>query len=99
MPLYVLGLMGMTRRMQQYDVAAWHPWLLVAAGGAALILIGIILQIVQLAVSIRRREQLRDTTGDPWNGRSLEWSTSSPPPAFNFAVLPHVEGAGRLLVA
>jgi cytochrome o ubiquinol oxidase subunit 1 len=92
MPLYVLGLMGMTRRMQHYDVPAWHPWLLVAAAGAAVILAGIVLLIAQLAVSIRRREQLRDTTGDPWNGRSLEWSTASPPPAFNFAVLPQVEG-------
>ena len=92
MPLYVLGLMGMTRRMQHYDVPAWHPWLLIAAGGAAIILAGIILQIAQLAVSIRRREELRDETGDPWNGRSLEWATPSPPPAFNFAVLPHVEG-------
>jgi cytochrome o ubiquinol oxidase subunit 1 len=91
MPLYVLGLMGMTRRMQHYDVAAWRPWLLIAAGGAVIILAGIILQILQLAVSIRRREELRDETGDPWNGRSLEWATSSPPPAFNFAVLPHVE--------
>jgi cytochrome o ubiquinol oxidase subunit 1 len=91
-PLYMLGLMGMTRRMQHYDVAAWHPWLLIAAGGAVLILAGIILQIAQLAVSIRRREELRDVTGDPWNGRSLEWSTSSPPPAFNFAVLPLVAG-------
>jgi cytochrome o ubiquinol oxidase subunit 1 len=93
MPLYVVGLMGMTRRMQHYDVPAWHPWLLIAAGGAAIILTGIILQIAQLAVSIRRREALRDETGDPWDGRSLEWATASPPPAFNFAVLPRIEGA------
>jgi len=92
MPLYVLGLMGMTRRMQHYDVAAWHPWLLIAAVGAAIILIGIILQIAQFVVSIRRREELRDEIGDPWNGRSLEWATPSPPPAFNFAVLPNVQG-------
>ena len=92
MPLYVLGLMGMTRRMQHYDVPEWRPWLLIAAFGAALILTGIILQIVQLVVSIRQRDQLRDETGDPWNGRSLEWATSSPPPAFNFAVLPRIEG-------
>jgi cytochrome o ubiquinol oxidase subunit 1 len=92
MPLYVLGLMGMTRRMQHYDVAGWRPWLLIAAGGAAIILLGIILQIAQLAVSIRQREALRDATGDPWDGRSLEWATASPPPAFNFAVLPRVEG-------
>jgi cytochrome o ubiquinol oxidase subunit I len=92
MPLYVVGLMGMTRRMQHYDVPAWHPWLLIAAGGAAIILIGIILQIAQLVVSIRRRDQLRDETGDPWNGRSLEWATPSPPPAFNFAVLPNIQG-------
>ena len=91
MPLYVLGFMGMTRRMQHYDVPEWHPWLLVAAAGVAVILAGIGLQIAQLVVSFRHREQLRDTTGDPWNGRSLEWSTSSPPPAFNFAVLPRIE--------
>jgi cytochrome o ubiquinol oxidase subunit 1 len=92
MPLYVAGLMGMTRRMQHYDVAAWRPWLLIAAGGAVIILAGIILQIAQLAVSIRRREALRDQTGDPWDGRSLEWATPSPPPAFNFAVLPRTDG-------
>ena len=93
MPLYVLGLMGMTRRMQHYDVAEWRPWLLLAGFGAAVILAGIVLQIAQLAVSIRDREALRDTTGDPWDGRSLEWATNSPPPVFNFAALPHVEGA------
>ncbi|QXQ07507.1 cytochrome o ubiquinol oxidase subunit I [Sphingosinicellaceae bacterium] len=92
MPLYWLGLIGMTRRMQHYDVAAWHPWLLVAGGGALLIACGIGCQIAQLVVSIRHRDELRDTTGDPWDGRSLEWSTASPPPAFNFAVLPNVEG-------
>jgi cytochrome o ubiquinol oxidase subunit 1 len=92
MPLYVLGLLGMTRRMQHYDVPQWHPWLIVAAGGAGVILCGIVLQIAQLVVSIRRREQLRDRSGDPWDGRSLEWATASPPPAFNFAVLPKVSG-------
>ncbi|MGO9356369.1 MAG: cytochrome o ubiquinol oxidase subunit I [Xanthobacteraceae bacterium] len=92
MPLYVVGLMGMTRRMQHYDIAAWHPWLLVAAGGSVIILVGIIFQIAQLVVSIRQRDELRDETGDPWNGRSLEWATSSPPPAYNFEVLPRVEG-------
>ena len=92
MPLYVLGLMGMTRRMQHYDIPAWRPWLLIAAGGTVVILAGIVLQIAQLVVSIRRRAELADATGDPWNGRSLEWSTPSPPPEFNFAVLPVVEG-------
>ncbi|KQU80139.1 cytochrome o ubiquinol oxidase subunit I [Mesorhizobium sp. Root695] len=92
MPLYIVGLKGMTRRMQHYDVPDWRPWLLIAAGGTAIILAGIILQIAQLAISIRWRKELRDETGDPWNGRSLEWATPSPPPAFNFAVLPSVEG-------
>src|SRR5437667_334440 len=68
MPLYVLGLMGMTRRMQHYDVPAWHPWLIVAACGAGLILCGIALQIAQLVVSVRDRAQLRDKTGAPWDG-------------------------------
>jgi cytochrome o ubiquinol oxidase subunit I len=90
MPLYALGLMGMTRRMQHYDVLSWQPWLLVAAVGTVVILAGIVSQIMQFVVSIRAREQLRDVTGDPWNGRTLEWSTASPPPAWNYAVLPRV---------
>jgi cytochrome o ubiquinol oxidase subunit I len=92
MPLYVVGLEGMTRRMQHYDVPEWRPWLIVAAAGAVLILAGIAFQIAQLIVSIRHRAELRDHTGDPWDGRTLEWSTASPPPAFNFAVMPNVTG-------
>jgi cytochrome o ubiquinol oxidase subunit I len=90
-PLYVLGLMGMTRRLQHIPDPSWRPLLLVAELGAVVIFCGILCQIAQLYVSIRTREQRRDVTGDPWNGRTLEWATSSPPPAYNFAVLPRVE--------
>jgi cytochrome o ubiquinol oxidase subunit I len=87
----VLGLMGATRRMQHYSNTHWQPLMLVALAGAILILLGIVLTGVQLAVSIRRRELNRDVTGDPWNGRTLEWSTPSPPPAWNFSRLPQVD--------
>src|SRR6516225_2896729 len=90
-PLYVLGLMGMTRRLQHIADPSWQPLLLVAELGAIVIFCGILCQVAQLYVSIRTREQRRDLTGDPWNGRTLEWSTTSPPPAYNFAVLPKVE--------
>src|SRR5580692_2340430 len=91
MPLYVLGLLGMTRRMQHYADVSWQPYLIVAEVGAIVILCGIVATIAQLVVSIRTREQRRDATGDPWNGRTLEWSTTSPPPSYNFAVLPQVD--------
>src|SRR5580692_7317518 len=91
MPLYAVGLLGMTRRMQHYADLSWQPYMIVAEGGAMVILCGIVATIAQLVVSIRTRESRRDLTGDPWNGRTLEWSTASPPPAYNFARLPGVD--------
>jgi cytochrome o ubiquinol oxidase subunit 1 len=91
MPLYVLGLLGMPRRLQHIADPSWRPLLLIAELGAVTIFCGILCQIAQLYVSIRGRERLRDLTGDPWNGRTLEWATSSPPPPYNFAVLPQIE--------
>jgi len=92
MPLYVLGLMGMTRRLQHIPDPSWRPLLLVAEAGAIVVFLAILCMAAQLYVSIRTREQRRDLTGDAWkNGRTLEWSTSSPPPAYNYAVLPRVE--------
>ncbi|HEY0293090.1 MAG TPA: cytochrome o ubiquinol oxidase subunit I [Hansschlegelia sp.] len=90
MPLYVLGLMGVTRRVNHFDDPSLQIWFVIAAFGAFLIAIGIASFLIQLFVSFRRREELKDVTGDPWNGRTLEWSTSSPPPAYNFALTPVV---------
>jgi cytochrome o ubiquinol oxidase subunit 1 len=90
MPLYVLGLMGVTRRVSQFDDPSLQIWFVLAALGAVLIALGIGSFLVQIAVSFKRREELRDVTGDPWNARTLEWSTSSPPPEYNFAFTPVV---------
>ena len=90
MPLYVLGLMGVTRRMSRFDDPSLQIWFIIAGFGAALIAIGIASTFIQFFVSYRKREELRDHTGDPWDGRTLEWSTSSPPPAYNFAFTPVV---------
>jgi cytochrome o ubiquinol oxidase subunit I len=89
-PLYILGFMGMPQRLERYDVAGWQPYLIVAEFGALFILCGVTFLAVQLAVSIRDRALLAVSTGDPWNGRTLEWATASPPAAYNFAVAPQV---------
>ena len=92
MPLYVLGMMGMTRRLNHYGAQmGWHPLLVVAAIGTAIVALGVLFQITQLLVSIRNRKSLRDLTGDPWGGRTLEWSIPSPAPFYNFAVIPTVD--------
>jgi len=87
-PIYIVGLMGTTRRVRHFDDPSLQIWFVIAAIGAVIILIGILAFVIQIAVSIKNRDKLRDTTGDPWDGRTLEWSTSSPPPAYNFAFSP-----------
>lgn len=90
-PLYVLGLMGATRRLDHYDLSTgWQPLFIVAGIGALVIGLGVVVQLLQLGVSVWQRKQYRDTTGDPWDGRTLEWSLPSPVPFYNFAVLPVV---------
>ncbi len=89
-PLYVLGLMGITRRLRHFDDPSLQIWFIIAGIGAAIIAVGIGAFLMQIFVSIRNRESLRDFTGDPWGGRSLEWATSSPPPDYNFAFTPVV---------
>lgn len=90
-PLYLLGLMGATRRLDHYANPEWQPLFIVAFVGALIVFLGMNVQVLQLIVSIKNRKQNLDTTGDPWNGRTLEWSTTSPPPFYNFAHTPHVE--------
>jgi cytochrome o ubiquinol oxidase subunit 1 len=91
LPLYVLGLMGATRRLNHYEASTgWQPLFLIAAVGVVIIVMGFCMQLYQLYISIRNRKMHMDTTGDPWNGRTLEWSTTSPPPFYNFAIIPTV---------
>jgi len=90
MPLYVLGLMGVTRRLRVFDDPSQQIWFMIAGFGAFLIFLGIVCFLLQIAYSIWKRDELRDETGDPWDGRTLEWATSSPPPAYNFAFTPVV---------
>lgn len=90
MPLYILGLNGFMRRTNHYDNTMFQPYLIAAAIGAGLILLGIFCQIIQLYVSVKNRHALQDRTGDVWNGRTMEWSISSPAPVYNFAILPSV---------
>lgn len=91
-PLYVLGLMGATRRLDHYDSSTgWQPFFIMAFIGGVVIAIGVALQVVQIIASLMQKRRLLDATGDPWNGRTLEWSMASPPPSYNFAVIPEVK--------
>jgi cytochrome o ubiquinol oxidase subunit 1 len=100
MPLYMLGLMGATRRLDHYDAATgWQPLFIVAGIGVLLITLGVGFQVLQIIVSIKDHKVNKDVSGDPWNGRTLEWSTASPPPLYNFAVIPEVHSRDAFWVA
>lgn len=93
-PLYILGFMGATRRLDHYATSTgWHPYFVTAFVGFLIILVGLMTQVQQFIVSYRERNQNRDLTGDPWDGRTLEWATPSPPPFYNFAVIPTITSA------
>lgn len=90
-PLYILGLMGATRRLDHYAASTgWQSLFIVSLIGVCIIACAILVQVIQIVVSIQQRKQNRDTNGDPWNGRTLEWATMSPPPFYNFAIIPEV---------
>lgn len=90
-PLYILGFMGATRRLDHYDASTgWQPLFVLSAIGFVILCVGAVLQVVQIIVSIRDRKKHKDTTGDPWNARTLEWATHSPVPFYNFAVVPEI---------
>ncbi len=92
MPLYMLGFMGATRRLDHYEASTgWQPLFIVVAIGAVIIFCGASIQVFGLYSSYRNRKKLKDATGDPWNGRTLEWSIPSPPPIYNFAIIPTVD--------
>ena len=92
MPLYMLGFMGATRRLDHYEASTgWHPLFVLVAIGALIILCGVCIQLYGFFKSIMNRKKNRDLTGDPWNGRTLEWSIPSPPPIYNFAIIPTVD--------
>ncbi len=98
-PLYVVGLMGMTRRTVSYVDPAYQPWMLMSGVGAIFVTVALAALVVQLYVSIRERNYTRDIGGDPWDARTLEWATPSPLPAYNFAVIPHVHAREAFAVA
>lgn len=90
MPLYMLGFMGATRRLDHYEYSTgWHPLFVIVFIGALIILCGASIQLFGLFWSIKNRKKLH-AGSDPWNGRTLEWSTTSPPPHYNFAIIPTV---------
>jgi cytochrome o ubiquinol oxidase subunit 1 len=89
-PMYILGFMGMTRRLNYTENPAWRPLLWIAAAGVAVFALSLLTFAVQVVVSILQRKRNADLTGDPWDGRTLEWSVPSPAPSYNFARIPTV---------
>lgn len=90
-PMYILGLMGAPRRLDHYAASTgWQPFYITMFIGGLIIAVGVALQVAQIIASFIQKRRLMDTTGDPWNGRTLEWSTASAPQFYNYTVIPTV---------
>jgi cytochrome o ubiquinol oxidase subunit 1 len=98
-PLYVVGLLGMTRRTVSYTNPVYEPWMIVSGIGAVVVTWALTSMVIQLYVSVRDREKSQDVGGDPWDARTLEWATPSPVPAYNYPVLPHIFAREAFAVA
>jgi cytochrome o ubiquinol oxidase subunit 1 len=90
-PMFILGFMGAPRRMDRYDASTgWQPLFVLMLIGGIIIAIGVVLQLAQILATFIQRRRLHGANNDPWDGRTLEWSTASPAPFYNFAVIPKV---------
>ncbi len=97
-PMYVLGLMGATRRLDHYDASTgWQPLFICMFIGGIFIMAGVALQLAQILATVIDKKRYRDATGDPWDGRTLEWATASPPAFYNFTVIPSVSSRDEFL--
>jgi cytochrome o ubiquinol oxidase subunit 1 len=98
-PMYVLGFMGATRRLDHYDASTgWQPFYVMMLIGGLVICLGVALQLAQILASFIEKKRLRDDSGDPWDGRTLEFAVASPPPSYNFTVIPKVTSRDAFLV-
>ena len=89
-PMHFVGLDGMPRRIYTYvEGMGWEMWNGVATGGVFILILGFLFVLHNIGYHWKNGKQ---AAGDPWDGRTLEWSIPSPPPEYNFKEIPVVKG-------